>query len=190
MNQASLNAYKRAWAKANPDKVIAANKKWAANNKEKIKIKSEIYASKNPNKKRESSKRRNERIKRELPLFLIRVYGNMLNRVRGKLKNTPQYMGLPLLDKVSFMDWALNDKELIQLFKVWNISKHNTKLTPSIDRKDVTKGYIIDNMRWLTKSENSKEMLARRWFNHTKVSENPNYRKILRERKRCNNESL
>jgi len=88
--------------------------------------------------------------------FLVRTYRNMKSRVEGvQKKKAHLYKGLPLLDKESFYNWALNDSEFISLFIKWEISDYDRKLTPSIDRIEPIKGYVMDNIQWLTHSENS-----------------------------------
>lgn len=42
-----------------------------------------------------------------------------------------------------------------KLYDDWVSSGFDKKLSPSIDRVDTSKGYTLDNMRWLTHSENS-----------------------------------
>jgi hypothetical protein len=43
------------------------------------------------------------------------------------------------------------------LHTAWVDSGFTPKLVPSIDRIDNNKGYTIDNIRWLSKSDNSKK---------------------------------
>jgi hypothetical protein len=89
--------------------------------------------------------------------FLMRAYRNMKSRVNGiqKLKSH-LYKGLFLLDKEVFYVWAREDNNFNGLYWEWVNSGYNKKLTPSIDRIDSDKGYSLDNMRWVTHSDNSK----------------------------------
>lgn len=48
-----------------------------------------------------------------------------------------------------------NDAEFLRLFKLWQESNFDYGLVPSVDRIDNTKGYTIDNMQFLTHSDNS-----------------------------------
>lgn len=86
---------------------------------------------------------------------LMRIYRNMKSRVEGvqKLK-AHLYQGKELLSKEEFKQWA-NSAEYLAMHKVWEDSGFDRKLAPTVDRKDSTRGYTIDNMRWLTHSENS-----------------------------------
>jgi len=86
----------------------------------------------------------------------MRVYRNMLSRVRGiQPRNRELYVGFPILPKEQFYDWALSDSQFVQLFSVWEASRFDRRLTPSIDRINPDRGYESDNIRWLTHSENS-----------------------------------
>jgi hypothetical protein len=42
------------------------------------------------------------------------------------------------------------------MFEIYKSSEFNRKLAPTVDRIDSSKGYSLDNMRWLTHSENSR----------------------------------
>ena len=57
------------------------------------------------------------------------------------------------------MKWAESDPEFIRLFKEWEESGYEYKLTPSIDRIDNSRGYDLDNIQFLTLSENSKKWI-------------------------------
>lgn len=86
--------------------------------------------------------------------FLMRAYRNMLSRVRGLIK--PHiYAGLAILPKQQFYAWAKADPTFWQLFRAWTVSRHNHKLSPSVNRIDTTQGYVIGNIEWVTHSVNS-----------------------------------
>lgn len=88
--------------------------------------------------------------------YLVRTYRNMLSRVSGVLKKKAHlYKGKEILSKQDFYDWSLQNKSFHLLFENYLCNNYNMKLSPSIDRIDSSKGYIIDNMRWITHSENS-----------------------------------
>lgn len=89
--------------------------------------------------------------------FLMRLYRNMLSRVSGiQAKKHHLYKGKCLLDREEFYDWALGSESFHSLFKAWEGSRYNRKLTPSVDRVDSSDGYHINNMEWVTHSENSR----------------------------------
>jgi hypothetical protein len=86
---------------------------------------------------------------------LMLTYNNMNRRVRGMVKKHI-YEGLELLDRDIFYEWAKNDEDYKRLFNSWVNSEYERKLSPSIDRIDSTKGYVLGNIRFITHSENSK----------------------------------
>jgi|SRR5690606_18635735 len=88
--------------------------------------------------------------------YLVRTYRNMLSRVSGVLTHKSHlYEGLEILNKEDFYNWALKNKTFNTLFDNYEKSGYTLKEAPSIDRKDSKRGYTLDNMRWLTHSENS-----------------------------------
>jgi hypothetical protein len=89
--------------------------------------------------------------------FLMRLYRNMQSRISGVQKQKFHlYEGKELLTRNDFYGWAKKQKAFFKLFEQWEKSGYERKLAPSIDRIDSTKGYSIDNMEWVTHSENSR----------------------------------
>lgn len=89
--------------------------------------------------------------------FLVRTYRNMLSRVNGVTKNKNHlYLGLEILDKETFYKWSLDNVDFRELFTYWIMIDYQRKYTPSIDRIDSKKGYTLDNIQWITFSENCK----------------------------------
>ena len=86
---------------------------------------------------------------------LMLTYNNMDRRVRGMVKEHI-YGGLDLLDRDVFYKWAKNNEDYKILFNKWVNSGYDRRLSPSIDRIDGNKGYILSNIRFLTHSENSR----------------------------------
>lgn len=88
---------------------------------------------------------------------LMRIYRNMLSRVSGvQKKKYHLYEGKEILPKDEFYAWADNCEEFQRLYWDWVASDFDRKLAPSVDRIDPTRGYTVDNMQWLTHSENSR----------------------------------
>lgn len=87
--------------------------------------------------------------------FLLTAYGNMRNRVLGKSK-PHLYKGLPILSRQEFLYWAKEDITFCILFNYWKENGYKLKDRPSINRVDTRKGYTLDNVEWITHSENSK----------------------------------
>ena len=86
--------------------------------------------------------------------YLMRSYRNMQSRVEGIQKKGSWY-GKELLPREDFYAWALNDPTFKLLFSLYESSGYERKLAPSPDRIDSSKGYTLDNMRWLTHADNS-----------------------------------
>lgn len=98
-----------------------------------------------------------KRYEKTLNGFLMRVYRNMRSRIKGVQKEKFHlYQGKFLLEKEDFYQWAKNDESLKKLFEEWKQSGFQRKLSPSVDRKDPEKGYFLENMEWVTHSENSR----------------------------------
>jgi hypothetical protein len=91
--------------------------------------------------------------------FLMRLYRNMKSRITGvQSKKHHLYKGKSLLEKNDFYSWALKSKDFHELFDIWEKSKYEQTLTPSVDRILFNKGYELENMRWVTFSENCKNV--------------------------------
>ncbi len=87
----------------------------------------------------------------------MRLYRNMLSRVTGVQRAKYHlYAGCSLLPKEEFYLWANTSDVFHELFKIWEDSGYDRKLTPSVDRVNSFYGYAIDNMEWVTHSENSR----------------------------------
>lgn len=90
--------------------------------------------------------------------FLMRTYRNMQSRINGiQYKKHHLYAGKSILSKDDFYNWALLNNEFKNLFEVWEKNNYQNRLTPSVDRLDEKLGYSIDNMQWITHSENSRK---------------------------------
>ena len=88
--------------------------------------------------------------------FLMRLYRNMKSRITGiQWKKAHLYKGKELLPKNDFYKWAWNNKTFQRLFMKWEKSNYNRKLTPTVNRINPQIGYVLENMEWLTHSENS-----------------------------------
>ena len=89
--------------------------------------------------------------------FLMRLYRNMKSRITGVQRQKAHlYKNKPLLDKDTFYDWATASPVFYSLFGEYKHSGFKRALAPSVDRVDSSRGYELDNMEWVTMSENSK----------------------------------
>ncbi len=99
-----------------------------------------------------------KRYEKTLNGYIMRTYRNMLSRVTGILKTKAHlYKGLDILSKDDFVTWSLsNSSNLKHLIYEYEKSGYDMRFAPSIDRIDSKRGYTLDNIRWITHSENSK----------------------------------
>lgn len=98
---------------------------------------------------------------------LMRLYRNMQSRITGiQWRKKHLYEGKELLSRDDFYDWAIDHPEYNRLYDEWVASEYDRKLSPSVDRVDSTKGYRLDNMEWVTHSENSRRGTYSRYNKH------------------------
>jgi len=96
--------------------------------------------------------------------FLMRLYRNMQSRTSGVQKEKYHlYKGCDLLSREDFYAWAKSSCVFHDMFRAWEDSGYERKMSPSVDRIDSSKGYSIDNMEWVTHSENSRRGAKSRW---------------------------
>lgn len=86
--------------------------------------------------------------------YLMRSYRNMESRVRG-IQKQGSWTGKELLPREEFYEWALDDPVFRSLFAAYEALDYDRRFAPSPDRIDPSKGYTLDNMRWVTHSINS-----------------------------------
>ncbi len=97
--------------------------------------------------------------------FLMRLYRNMKSRVTGIQKQKFHlYAGCELLTKEDFYSWAKESEDFLKLFFEWELSGYQRKLTPSVDRINSTYGYRVNNMEWVTNSENSRRGSLNKYY--------------------------
>tara|TARA_B110000208_G_scaffold70405_1_gene90750 strand:+ start:992 stop:1384 length:393 start_codon:yes stop_codon:yes gene_type:complete len=99
---------------------------------------------------------------------LMLTYNNMTRRVTGYVK-PHLYKGLDICSRDVFYDWSLNNESFNYLYIDWVNSGFKRALSPSIDRIDTNKGYVSENIQWITLSENSKKGAISR---HKKTTSN------------------
>lgn len=93
----------------------------------------------------------------------MRVYRNMLSRVTGIQQTKAHlYLGLPILPREQFYAWALGNESFWRLWANWTVAKHERTLTPSVNRVDARRGYVLDNMEWVTMSVNCADTRRRK----------------------------
>lgn len=87
-------------------------------------------------------------------------YGSMKQRVDGKATRKYRVEGYDICTKEQFYEWCQDNSNMNKfkkLHKEWEISGFDRKLTPSIDRINNNRGYTVDNMQWITLTNNSRK---------------------------------
>jgi hypothetical protein len=91
--------------------------------------------------------------------FLMRAYRNMQSRIMGiQHRKRHLYEGKELLARDAFYEWSFFSEDFHRLFDEWTASGHERRLCPSVDRIDSRLGYELSNMRWVTFTENCKNI--------------------------------
>lgn len=86
----------------------------------------------------------------------MRAYRNMKSRVTGvQRKKAHIYQGLPIPERDAFYAWAWDSPDFWRLYRRWVASGYTRTLTPSVNRIDADKGYVLGNIEWVTHSTNS-----------------------------------
>lgn len=87
--------------------------------------------------------------------FLSKVYNDMKRRVDGKTgHDRGNWKGKSILPRDVFKMWAKNHPDFLSLYKRYVMNGFDIKLAPSVNRIDSNKGYTLDNMEWMTHSQN------------------------------------
>ena len=98
----------------------------------------------------------------------MRLYRNMKSRVDGvQAAKYHLYRGLGIIEKEKFYQWAMSQVEFHLLFEEYEVGGYERRLAPSVDRINSSIGYQIDNMEFVTMSENSRRGTLSR-FSKTK----------------------
>lgn len=88
-------------------------------------------------------------------------YSCLKTRSSRVLKNhSYSCFGKGYLTKEDWNNWCYRDdimKKFMNIYNNWVQNNFDEKLAPSIDRINNNLGYSLDNLQWLTKSENSSK---------------------------------
>jgi hypothetical protein len=87
-----------------------------------------------------------------------RRYAHMKARQEGRATHQSSgALGKPICTYEEFEAWCIdftNLQEFLTLYFEWALNGFNRWDSPSIDRKDPKKGYTVDNLQWLSFSDN------------------------------------
>ena len=103
-----------------------------------------------------------ERYRYSIPRILNHKYSCIKTRcIRGRSNGKKYFVtGKPFLSKEEFMEWAYSPENMevfLSLYNNWQRNGFDNKLSPSIDRINSKKSYLIGNLQWLSKSDNCKK---------------------------------
>ena len=97
------------------------------------------------------------------------TYRAICGRIRSKNPKHTKYTGLKCLEKEVFIEWSKNNINYLNLWNIWVDNNYKISISPSIDRTDPKKGYTLDNIQWITHSENSSKAVRKLAFNKKDV---------------------
>lgn len=106
--------------------------------------------------KPEIERKNNKKYRQSEKGVILRSYSSMERRVMGLNKKSELlYKDLPIMSRASFLSKSLGDKNFKILYKKWKDGGFKLKDRPTPDRIYSQHGYMWDNIRWITFSENS-----------------------------------
>jgi hypothetical protein len=87
---------------------------------------------------------------------LMRAYEHAKRRIA---EGRGLYLGLGICDRKDFYAAFENDPRFLELHAQWVEKGYNKQYRPTPDRRDTTRGYLIDNITWETYSVNTLRAL-------------------------------
>jgi len=160
--------YRKEWSEKNRERESKKDALYYQKNKKKLMAQRAKYKAAN---KEKLAVRRREVVKlwrRTVDGFLFKIYEGMYNRVKGNTHPSKFHLwkGKPILPRETFIEWSKNHPSFLSLFKRWGMSGYDRKLTPSVNRIDSNRGYTLDNIEWITFSQNCALGSQARSFNN------------------------
>jgi hypothetical protein len=89
--------------------------------------------------------------------YLRRLHYSLKQRCLGHIKHAQQYKGLFYPPIEEFLEFGLQDNNFLRMHQEYINSGWDRKLGPTVDRIDPSKGYTLDNIQFLSLSENCKK---------------------------------
>ena len=97
------------------------------------------------------------KVRKTINGFLCCLYTKIIQRTQGRggVKHPHLYIGKPVLPREVFYTWSKNHPDFLKLFKQWASAGYDRKLTPSVNRMNSKEGYLLNNIEWMTTSQNN-----------------------------------
>lgn len=97
---------------------------------------------------------------------IIRIFSSRYDGIKKRCTKhykNQRYLkvyGSEFISKTEWLEWCYKDnnyKKFINIYNQWVQNNFERKYAPSIDRINSSKTYTVDNIQWLTFSENCKK---------------------------------
>jgi hypothetical protein len=89
-----------------------------------------------------------------------RRYYHMVSRNEGRSTNRSNAQGKEIITQEVFLIWCKdfdNLQNFLTLYFEWASANFPLHLAPSIDRIDPSKGYVLNNIQWMSFSDNCEK---------------------------------
>lgn len=99
------------------------------------------------------------RIRNNINYIFLHKYSGMKARMGRKIGDRGKTRG-DICTRNQFMSWCYQSKNMnkfLELHRAWAAAGYPRKLSPSIDRVNNNLGYLVNNIQWLTQSQNSSK---------------------------------
>lgn len=87
-------------------------------------------------------------------------YAHMKARENGHSTHESSARGKGIMSRRQFFAWCKQRKNFIEFLNIyleWAYEGFPEHLTPTIDRKDIEKGYVRGNIQWMSMQDNLKK---------------------------------
>jgi hypothetical protein len=144
-----------------------AREKWHNNHSSAIKTKAYRKEKRDNNKEvinKQIKERRDKRSNEEKDRERLMSY-NRRHSFLGKLQvayhalvvRSKKHGFTEIVNQEDFLEFGKNNDQYIELFNQWINSGRQRKYSPSVDRIDFTKPYVLGNIQFLTTGENTRK---------------------------------
>lgn len=86
----------------------------------------------------------------------VRYMLQRVNGTRNRHYKNNTWIGKPIMPRDEFIEWSLNQPAFWNLWDAWQEAGRPRALCPTIDRMSNDDGYVLDNIRWVSLSDNVK----------------------------------